>query len=120
MIDSKQVTYLEDMLIKTGESEEYIIELKLNFIGSKKIDNKKPIKLIDYYDHLINIIKIKYHDAYRCIHLSSALCQRANELKQGVGLLGTKGYADQGCYDCKGYNSKCPKYISCLELGKDK
>ena len=30
--------------------------------------------------------------------------QRDDELMQGDGFVGTKGYKDKGCYDCEGYD----------------
>jgi len=37
--------------------------------------------------------------------------QRQTEVDAGLGLGGTQGYEDMGCYDCKGYNTNCSAYI---------
>ena len=52
----------------------------------------------------------------RCIYYEISRSQRYKEISDGLGTIGTQGYANQGCYDCDGYNIECDKYFSKLEL----
>ena len=46
----------------------------------------------------------------KCFHKECAMSQRANEVRLGLGLEGTKGFELIGCYECDGFNKQCDKY----------
>ena len=47
-----------------------------------------------------------------CLQYELARHQRKMEMDRGDGMEGTKGYEIMGCYECDGYNTKCPCYVT--------
>ena len=47
-----------------------------------------------------------------CMNFEIAISQRETELAAGLGLKGTQGYEDKGCYVCDAYDQSCKSYFS--------
>lgn len=45
-----------------------------------------------------------------CLNHLIAKKQREREVENGLGLGGTKGFEDMGCYNCEGYDYEGSKY----------
>ena len=48
----------------------------------------------------------------KCLYHKISRNQRKNELSRGLDEKGTIGFEDRGCYECSGFNNKCPVYFS--------
>jgi len=54
---------------------------------------------------------------YRCDQWYISRSQRDREIKDGLGLKGTMGYQNMGCYNnCQGYKQQCPGYSNILKI----
>lgn len=53
---------------------------------------------------------------YRCDNWGIARNQRDNELKNNLGLKGTMGYQNIGCYECLGVKQDCVGYSNILKI----
>lgn len=52
----------------------------------------------------------------KCIQYDISRSQRQREVKSNLGLEGTMGYEITGCYNCNGFQTKCPKYYTKWKL----
>ncbi len=61
-----------------------------------------------------------FHDKtskiYRCDHYQIARSQREREVRDRMGLEGTQGYQNMGCYECLGVNQGCKAYQTELKI----
>jgi len=54
--------------------------------------------------------ELDIHREGKCVQYFCSREQQLSELKSGLGLEGTQGYENMGCFGCKGYEVNCEAF----------